>query len=106
MKSTFFQPLIEFIIFLSIACINQLCVVAQTPASLPATIPFELTTYAGYVETNPVADYFTITEKFYMLTKVEMYKDTDRTSGFTVYFNVIPSDAFTGWPELSHTFGT
>ena len=53
-----------------------------------------------------MADYFTVTEKFYMLTKVEMYKDAIKTSGFTVYFNVMPSDAFTGWPELSHTFGT
>ena len=40
-----------------------------------------------------------------MLTKITMYKSSANTDGFTLYYNVVPADAFEGWPELTHTFG-
>ena len=47
-----------------------------------------------------------MTEQFYMLTKIKMWKNTGNTDGFQVWYNVMPSDAFDGWPELTYTFGS
>ena len=35
-----------------------------------------------------------------------MFKNEHNTDGFTVWFNVMPADAFSGWPELTYTFGS
>ena len=35
-----------------------------------------------------------------------MFKNGVNTDGFTVWFNVMPADAFSGWPELTYTFGS
>ena len=54
---------------------------------------------------NPEQDDWFVPHKFYMLTKITMYKSSANTDGFTLYYNVVPADAFEGWPELTHTFG-
>ena len=43
--------------------------------------------------------------RFYRLTKVELWRWEDNTSGFTVTFNVPDDDNFENWPELTHHFG-
>ena len=44
--------------------------------------------------------------QFYRLTKVEMWKDGGRSSGFKVTYTLQDDVSFTGWPtELTHMFG-
>ena len=97
--------LIYFIVFLSET--DKLNVAGQTtPATLPSTDPVDLTTLTSpYIE-NPVEYEWYMTEQFYMLTKIKMWKTTTDTDGFQVWYNVMPSDAFDGWPELTYTFGS
>ena len=52
---------------------------------------------------NKVEETWYVPRRFYRLTSITMYKNTEYTSGFEVTFET--PDEFTGWPIASHLFG-
>ena len=53
---------------------------------------------------NKVEETWYVPRRFYRLTSITIYKNTEYTSGFEVTYD--PPGEFTGWPSTSYLFGS
>ena len=60
---------------------------------------------SGLIHTNPDTYEWNVGYKFYMLTKLELWKNNVNSSGFEVTFSAWPPEEFDGWPDETFMFG-